>query len=120
MGSAALLVAAGGLGGFALAARRWDLRAAFDLAPAILASAILSYLFAGLIWPVLPIVWQAGAYHEAIGGFVASLLPGLVGGLVDPDAPRYKQAQQTAFLGCAFVGFCFIGWPILVGVVGVR
>lgn len=115
----ALIFAISGAGaGFAWAAHRWDWQAAWDLAPAICASALLSWCFAWLIWPVLPEIWARGFYHEAVGGFVASLLPALVGGLVDPDAPRFKQAQQTAVLGSAFVLGCFIGVPFVAALGG--
>lgn len=119
MSSALLAVAGGATLGTALAASRRDgWQDVMRLAPAIAASAALSYLFALLIWPVLPLVWQAGAEHEAIGGFAASLLPGLVGALVDPEESFYGQARGIAWIGCAFVGICFTGYPFVVNFIG--
>jgi hypothetical protein len=119
MDSALALPLLGAGAGLALAsARQQGLRDAVRLAPAILASCLLTWLFAGLIFPVLPVVWQAGAYHEAIGGGVAALLPALVGALLDPDAPVFAQARALAWLGCAFVTLCFLGYPFLINLLG--
>jgi hypothetical protein len=117
--TALTLALGGGAFGTGLAATRMGgLRDAFRLAPAIAASTLLAYLFGGLIFPVLPAIWAAGHYNEAIGGGVAALLPALVGALVDPDAPVYQQAREIAWVGCIFVGLCFIGYPFFINLIG--
>lgn len=103
--------------GAGLAWWRWDAQAIFDTLPCVLASALLAWCFAWLIWPVLPAVWSAGHYREAAGSFVASLLPALVGLLVDPNKGHFEQARLVGFVGCALVGFCFIGYPFLVNLI---
>jgi hypothetical protein len=118
--SALPFIASGAALGFIIAVRRQGatLGTTVRLLPALCASALLACCFAWLIWPVLPLVWQAKAYHEAVGGFVASLLPALVGGLADPYAPAFQQFRVTAWIGCAFVGLCFVGYPFLVNLIG--
>lgn len=119
MDSALGWIAGGVAVGSAMAAQRRDgWRDVLRLFPALFIGASMAWLWAWLIWPVLPLVWQAGARHEAVGGFVASLLPVLVGGLADPDAPFQRQCHDLAWLGCAFVGACFIGYPFVINLIG--
>jgi hypothetical protein len=103
-----------GLGTLAASLRRDGWLDAVRLFPLLFISALFAWLFCALIWPVIPGIWAQGHYNEAIGGMVAALLPALVGGLVDPEAPFHDQARGLAWLGCGFVLFCFIGWPMLL------
>jgi uncharacterized membrane protein YjjP (DUF1212 family) len=102
----------GVVAGTGAAAYQW--RAVSDvlrLLPAILASSLLGSLFASLIWPVLPLIWPI-APHEAIAGFIASLLPGLVGWYADPDAPLGESVRGVLLGACAVILGLYILVPI--------